>query len=594
MITVQVTGVYTGALSLQATVNGTNWITVGGTPFMGIAGGTSTATIASATQSIFQAQVAGYNQARITALAAVTGTATVTLRQSIGQAPATVALPAGAAVIGALTANQTVNVAQLGGTAPVTAGVAGTQAVGGNIAVGTAATSNPVLVGGVDANSLTRRAQLTTDGFLFGAGPGETISQFSVGTGAAAVTDGTNGKTIFVPPIESDVYLNVDSISTTPTIQLEGSYDNMLFAVIPLTKVDATAASLQYASAAAFTPVAGGLYKGKTYGFPILRVHLTAGTTTNTVGVVRVIPVIQPASVATVSPFALTAASTTEAVGVANGQVFTGGVRTLNVQASGSTKAIMIVDAVTGTLTYTLEGSTDGTNYNALNFQPLGGGPTVATVSATGTAALPQSGVWEADVSSFTSVRVHCTAFTSGVAYGALKLVSVPTATGVGNSKKASYVLNMSAQTPTSAGYVLGVVEASATKKVFIKKLTIWQAGSMTAAQVTNYSLIRETTASSVGTTQVPAAKATTDTFGGLARIAGATAGTAGTTVYQFSLFTPTAVAAFTPQVIDFTDGGTMKGIEIQPGTANGVYLSAVNGAAGAANVSMNIEFTEE
>jgi hypothetical protein len=100
MITVQVTGVYTGALSLQATVNGTNWITVGGTPFMGIAGGTSTATIASATQSIFQAQVAGYNQARITGLAAMTGTATVTIRESIGNAPATVALPAGAASIG--------------------------------------------------------------------------------------------------------------------------------------------------------------------------------------------------------------------------------------------------------------------------------------------------------------------------------------------------------------------------------------------------------------------------------------------------------------------------------------------------------------
>lgn len=53
-----------------------------------------------------------------------------------------------------IAANSTVNVAQIGGTAPVTAGVAGMLAVGGNIAEDTAATSNPLICGGVARTAL--------------------------------------------------------------------------------------------------------------------------------------------------------------------------------------------------------------------------------------------------------------------------------------------------------------------------------------------------------------------------------------------------------------------------------------------------------
>jgi hypothetical protein len=375
-------------------------------------------------------------------------------------------------------------------------------------------------------------------------------------------------------------------------MQLEGSYDNVNFAIIPLSKVDNTATSQQYTSQAAFTPIATAIYKGKSYGFPIIRVHLTAGTTTNTVGTLRVVP-LQDALLQTISPFALNAASTTEAVGSANGQLYAGGVRTLTIPTKGSSKAVLQMDGVTGTLTYALEASSDGTNYNAINMQPVGGGPTVSSVAATGTAALPQSGRFEADLSTFVSVRVHCTAFTSGIAFGVLKIINTPTQEGLSNSQKPSYVANILSAAPVSAGYVLGIIEASATRQVFIKKLTIFNPGSITSAQITNYALIRQTTASASGTgTAVP--KQTTDTFGGTYRVAGATAGTAGTTVYNIPVFTPTAVAAYTPQIIDFTNNGTMKGIVIPAGTTNGVYLSAVNGAAGAANVSMAIEFTEE
>ena len=486
-----------------------------------------------------------------------------------------------------------INVAQIAGTAAVNAGVAGTQAIGGNIAPGSARTLNPVTGGGTDVNNLIRTSQYDVDGTAINAGPGESVSQFSVGTGAAAVTDGTNGKTVFVLAKESDVYLSISAISTTPTLQLEGSYDGALWSVIPLSRYENTAASQQYSAQAAFTPVAGAKYRGKSYGYPMLRVHLVAGTTSNTIGILRVVP-IQDAGNVTESGFALNAASTTEAVGSANGQVQAGGVRTLAIPVKGANKAILQIDGITGPgINYALEAGTDGTNFTAISMIPLAGGATVTSMSQTGTSALPAFGTFEADLTNYTYVRVHCTTYTSGAIFGALKIVNIPVATGNGTSTKASYVVNIQGATPTSANYVLGIIEAAAGKKVYINKITIWNPGSITSAQKTNYSLVRQTAAGS-GTTATPTAKETTDAFGGIYRIAGSTNGSAGTNVFQFSLYTPTTLAAFQPLVYDFTNNGTMKGIVISSGTANGIYLRADNGAAGAANVDMTIEFTEQ
>ena len=54
-------------------------------------------------------------------------------------------------------APQSVNISTYGNSGVVTAGVSGLPAVGGNIAPGTAATANPVPVGGVDLAGKTRR-----------------------------------------------------------------------------------------------------------------------------------------------------------------------------------------------------------------------------------------------------------------------------------------------------------------------------------------------------------------------------------------------------------------------------------------------------
>ena len=101
-LTTQITGTYTGALSLQVTVNGTTWVTVGGTPFINLNTSTYLVTITSALTSVFQSEVAGFLKARITALAVVTGTATVNLQASSAASMVALdtAIPTGTNTIG--------------------------------------------------------------------------------------------------------------------------------------------------------------------------------------------------------------------------------------------------------------------------------------------------------------------------------------------------------------------------------------------------------------------------------------------------------------------------------------------------------------
>lgn len=104
-IAVQVTGTYTGALSLQGTVNGTSWITLGGNVFQQVTTGALSATITSGTQSIFLAGVGALTKVRITGLAAMTGTATITIRGVDGNSMVALdgPIPAGSAAIGSVT-----------------------------------------------------------------------------------------------------------------------------------------------------------------------------------------------------------------------------------------------------------------------------------------------------------------------------------------------------------------------------------------------------------------------------------------------------------------------------------------------------------
>lgn len=142
---IQVTGTYTGALSLQFTVDGTNWITVGGTPFLNIATGALSATIASSSLGIFEVEITGAPQYRITGLAAMTGTATVSIRSSraAGLVGINTSLPVGTNILGALVANQSINTAQINGVAtlvgPGATGTGAQRVTTGNVAAATLA-----------------------------------------------------------------------------------------------------------------------------------------------------------------------------------------------------------------------------------------------------------------------------------------------------------------------------------------------------------------------------------------------------------------------------------------------------------------------
>jgi hypothetical protein len=136
----QVTGTYTGALSLQATIDGTTWVTLGGTPLLNVNTGGYLASITSALQSVFQCEVGAFQKARITGLAAMSGTATVTLRATSGASAMVAldnALPAGANAIGSVTVSGTATNTPVTPTTTFTNSAATTNALSVKSSAGT-------------------------------------------------------------------------------------------------------------------------------------------------------------------------------------------------------------------------------------------------------------------------------------------------------------------------------------------------------------------------------------------------------------------------------------------------------------------------
>jgi len=109
-----------------------------------------------------------------------------------------------------------VNTAQIGGTAVVNAGVAGLQAIGGNIAAGTAPTSNPIPIGAIDVAGLTRRILSNMIGHLM-----------------IALQDQQNTGNNVLRSIASS-YQNIPRIPVSDVTQFEGNSKEEMFAQILL------------------------------------------------------------------------------------------------------------------------------------------------------------------------------------------------------------------------------------------------------------------------------------------------------------------------------------------------------------------------
>jgi hypothetical protein len=96
---IQTKGTYTGALSAQVTVDGTNWVTLAAsTTFTRGTTGATSATIASGVEDTYTISVAGADAVRVTGLAAMTGSVTVTLYAVQGGSAGAAAAGGGGAV----------------------------------------------------------------------------------------------------------------------------------------------------------------------------------------------------------------------------------------------------------------------------------------------------------------------------------------------------------------------------------------------------------------------------------------------------------------------------------------------------------------
>lgn len=237
-ISVQVTGTYTGALTPQVTVDGTNWIALSATAVTNTNTNAQAATIASGTAGIFEISTPPSAQFRISANASVTGTAVINIRATAvaGRVGLDSPIPAGTAIIGALSANQSVNTAQINGVAPTMGnGVSGTgvQRVTiasdstGAIRLSSGAFANAPIVSSYSGTPVTSAAYVQLVASTTSAATGIEIFDSSgqplyLAIGAAAsevnqfiIYPGGNGRIPY--PIAASSRISIKAVSTSAT-----------------------------------------------------------------------------------------------------------------------------------------------------------------------------------------------------------------------------------------------------------------------------------------------------------------------------------------------------------------------------------------
>lgn len=498
--------------------------------------------------------------------------------------------------------NISTNIAQIGGNTVTTAGANGVLAIGGNIATGSAPTTNPTYCGALDTNGFTRPFRTDPAGGL--TGPNEILYPgFTFTAGNAVPVEATNSKTVVaIAGRDCELELGITSQGNAAnTIQVEGSWDNNIYNVIPMSRIDNFASAQTYAYLATWTPQNNSTFKGRTYGYPYIRIHQTALTTTGTtVGVIRIIPIREQAPGEIMSAFTLDAQNTTETIGTSGGVLMSGGVRTLPVNTKGAAKLILDIDAFTyatavPTSSTLIVEDLQGGVWSALPLTPFSGGATVTSITGLGNLNLPLSGRWEADVTGMTSVRVRWSAYTAGSAtlakyHGVLRIIPVPGTTAY----KPTYQYSQSGISAISGANVLAI-ESGAAKATTIKRLTV-TSGTATAAVISQLTLQRETSAGATNSVTIDNTfnRDPGDTnFSGIVRSNNLTPGATVTTKQSWDIPVPATGTLPTVTVIDLTNNGQEKGIVVPPGTANGANF-VFGGTAGGAGFGIRAEWTEE
>jgi hypothetical protein len=135
-LSIQVTGVYTGALSAQGTVDGSNWVTLsGGSQFINMSNGAQVGAITSAAVGIYQIGLGGFLKVRITGLAAMTGTAAVTIRgvEGNGMVALDAPLPVGTNTLGGVNLAASFSGSSYAAVTTASTNAASIKATAGNI-----------------------------------------------------------------------------------------------------------------------------------------------------------------------------------------------------------------------------------------------------------------------------------------------------------------------------------------------------------------------------------------------------------------------------------------------------------------------------
>lgn len=190
--TVQVTGTYTGALSGQVTVDGVNWVTLANTNFQLITTGACVSTIASASVGIWKMDLSGFLKIRISALAAVTGTAVVTVNGVAGS---------GHPLVDSNNqfTNGVVTTVNKGGSGTGTARVSAAAS-----AHSSTSTENPVLVGGFVTSTIettlvqgdVAQHAISTAGQLIGIMNATSENKWFYAAAASGIVNSTAGVTV--------------------------------------------------------------------------------------------------------------------------------------------------------------------------------------------------------------------------------------------------------------------------------------------------------------------------------------------------------------------------------------------------------------
>lgn len=195
-VILQLAGTWTGTLTFQVSNDSTTWTSVFGWAVSSGAVPTATATA----NGQWAIPAAGrFFRVQITTAGTGVVAAVVLLKNFSSWYPANAP---------SIAANAAVNVAQLAGTAPVTAGVAGTLAVGGNVAVGAAPTTNPISLAWDGTNTRRILTDAISGGVALGAAGvsnGASVSTLiSAATNNLTQLKGTLGK-VFIIDIQNTV-----------------------------------------------------------------------------------------------------------------------------------------------------------------------------------------------------------------------------------------------------------------------------------------------------------------------------------------------------------------------------------------------------